>query len=158
MTAGQVFVAALPYLEGLLALVLGGGWLKSWLTIKAQRKAADLANDASAVALLEKDIERKIAEIAKKEEKIAQLEDKVASKATIIEDMEVHANKRSRQMSRLSTCMCIHLGCPLRDPQVGAGMRWFVDNEADFNLGTDYKTLTQLIAEKKYGNDEEKQG
>lgn len=147
----MTFVEIAPYLEGLLALVLGGGWYKTWRTMKQHVKAADLANDASAVALLEKDIERKIAEIEKKDEKISQLEEKIASKATIIESMESHANKRARQMSRVSTCMCIHLGCPLRDPQVGAGMKWFVDNEDDFNLGADYLNLEELIEKKKGG-------
>lgn len=148
LTFGQIIVAALPYLEGIIGLVLAGGWAKTWVTLRQTKKAAELENEASAVSLLEKDIERKIAEISTKDERIAALEEKLASKATIIEDLNQKINKSVRKASRISTCMCIHFGCRYRDPQLGSGMRWFEENESDFHLGCDYLTIEEIMAQK----------
>lgn len=152
LTFGQIIVAALPYLEGIIGLVLAGGWAKTWVTLRQTKKAAELENEASAVSLLEKDIERKIEEIKAKDDVIAQRDEKIASLNAIIESERTKRMQLFSQSVQMGMTMCVHLGCPYRKPGAGQGMQWYETHRTEANLGADTIGIDDIIREHTQSN------
>lgn len=135
-----------------LAGLIGGGGLSAFAYRKANKKKAEAEADSAAVASMKQTLDAMtdtLNEVRKSNDKFIEIHEDDA-KALSEKDKAIAANEAEisdlRAMNAtVSMLVCRHVGCSLREPIYGSGVKWYEKYKDDISLGIDHTPVNVLL-------------